>query len=488
MKRTLSLALALALLASGCNKAKPETPADNTPSNDIVVSEISVSPSELSIKEGSDPVSLTVTVTPENANVTWQSSNTKVATVNGGKVTAVSEGTADITASAGGKTATCKLTVRPAFKAVDMGLSVLWANMDLGADEVGEYGSYYAWGELEANKSKYDQDTYRWGNYSSLSKYLPVMYNGRQDGKALLDEEDDIANVKLKGEWRIPTSEDVSELFSTLENENYSWTMTEASGHVCRKITYLVNGNSILLPLSGYKVGTTSGAVGMRHVSWTADCVVSSAHLAYMMLSFAPESKAGVDVEGISSKPRWEGCTIRPVKGSRTIPLSSIVFPTHDRAVAENTSFTPDFTIWPDNASNKPLKWESNDPEIASVDESGKISAHKSGYTFIKCSRGAAWDRLNVEVAPFGYGIYIKNELGWDKIRMVARIIDQPAFTGAAGLEPEGERDGYLFFPLDESMMSQELRYKFIDGNSQSTEEFRKANYEKRIIYKTLTK
>ena len=142
--------------------------------------------------------------------------------MSGGKVTAVSEGTADITASAGGKTATCKLTVRPAFKAVDMGLSVLWANMDLGADEVGEYGSYYAWGELEANKSKYDQDNYKWGTYSHLSKYIPEV-----DKKALLDEEDDAAHTELGGEWRIPTSEEASELFDTREDKNYSWTIVE---------------------------------------------------------------------------------------------------------------------------------------------------------------------------------------------------------------------------------------------------------------------
>ena len=63
---------------------------------------------------------LTATITPDNAsnkNVTWESSNTNVATVdNTGKVTAVSEGTATITVTTadGGKTATCEVTVKPA--------------------------------------------------------------------------------------------------------------------------------------------------------------------------------------------------------------------------------------------------------------------------------------------------------------------------------------------------------------------------------------
>ncbi|MDR0794332.1 MAG: Ig-like domain-containing protein [Chitinophagaceae bacterium] len=60
---------------------------------------------------------LTATVAPGNATektVTWSSNNTDIATVDtAGKVTAVAEGTAVITAIAGEKTATCTVTVKP---------------------------------------------------------------------------------------------------------------------------------------------------------------------------------------------------------------------------------------------------------------------------------------------------------------------------------------------------------------------------------------
>ncbi len=50
--------------------------------------------------------------TTESTTVTWKSSNTKVATIDkNGNVTAIGEGTANITASAGSCTATCKITV-----------------------------------------------------------------------------------------------------------------------------------------------------------------------------------------------------------------------------------------------------------------------------------------------------------------------------------------------------------------------------------------
>lgn len=58
---------------------------------------------------------LKATVTPGNASasVSWSTSNKKVATVSGGKVTAKGIGTATIKATAGGKTASCKVTVVP---------------------------------------------------------------------------------------------------------------------------------------------------------------------------------------------------------------------------------------------------------------------------------------------------------------------------------------------------------------------------------------
>ena len=62
-----------------------------------------------------DPVQLTATTIPYNATVTWTSSDTSVATVSNGKITAVGAGTATITAATGSGTgadsATCALTV-----------------------------------------------------------------------------------------------------------------------------------------------------------------------------------------------------------------------------------------------------------------------------------------------------------------------------------------------------------------------------------------
>lgn len=79
------------------------------------VQSISVSPSTLSFSIIDSTQQLTATTNPAGANVTWTSSDTSIATVSSnGLVTAKGYGTATITASAGGKTATCSVVVAQA--------------------------------------------------------------------------------------------------------------------------------------------------------------------------------------------------------------------------------------------------------------------------------------------------------------------------------------------------------------------------------------
>lgn len=81
---------------------------------DVPVESVSLDKTELKLAKGGN-AKLTATVNPADATdktVTWTTSNDKVATVAAdGTVTAVGEGTAVITATAGGKTAQCSVTV-----------------------------------------------------------------------------------------------------------------------------------------------------------------------------------------------------------------------------------------------------------------------------------------------------------------------------------------------------------------------------------------
>lgn len=82
-------------------------------SGSVAVTSVELNKTSTSITVGGTET-LTATVKPENAtdkSVTWTSSNTDVASVDKGVVTAVAVGEATITAKAGDKTATCAVTV-----------------------------------------------------------------------------------------------------------------------------------------------------------------------------------------------------------------------------------------------------------------------------------------------------------------------------------------------------------------------------------------
>ena len=96
-----------AVSAVNCNTPQP------VPVSSVSISGSGVSNGKLSLKSGAS-VQLTATVTPSNATdktVSWTSSNSSVAKVSDGKITAVKGGTATITATAGGKTASVVVAV-----------------------------------------------------------------------------------------------------------------------------------------------------------------------------------------------------------------------------------------------------------------------------------------------------------------------------------------------------------------------------------------
>ena len=72
---------------------------------------ISLSASTLSLTAGGATGSLTATTTPTGKAVSWLTSNSAVATVEGGVVTPVAAGTAVITAVSGNQSAACTVTV-----------------------------------------------------------------------------------------------------------------------------------------------------------------------------------------------------------------------------------------------------------------------------------------------------------------------------------------------------------------------------------------
>ena len=103
-------AVIFAIIIAGCTEKETQ----------VEVSSVSLNTATIEMVEG-ETFSLVATVLPKDAEydkVIWASSNASVARVNSGTVTALKEGTATITASAGGKSSTC--TVKVSTKVVSV--------------------------------------------------------------------------------------------------------------------------------------------------------------------------------------------------------------------------------------------------------------------------------------------------------------------------------------------------------------------------------
>lgn len=150
-------------------------------------------------------------------------------------------------------------------KAIDLGLSVKWAMVNVGAAWSEEYGAYFAWGETD-QKSKYDWSTYKWcnGSGNTQTKYNNDSGYGTVDNKTVLDLEDDAAHANWGINWRMPTYEEWEELRI---NCTSIWIV---QNDISGTLFIGPNGNSIFLPAAGCRLGTDLLNTGASCHYWSS--------------------------------------------------------------------------------------------------------------------------------------------------------------------------------------------------------------------------
>lgn len=155
---------------------------------------------------------------------------------------------------------------------VDLGLSVNWGECNIGANNQKGIGEYYAWGELTPKKY-YDDNTYKYykGIFNKIIKYNNnKLYgnNGYTDKLVTLEKIDDTAVYSLGSNWRMPTSVEVKELLQ------YT-TQIYIKEENCIKFISKINGNSILIPISGLKLHNNIVGLGSKGGFWTSDLCIN---------------------------------------------------------------------------------------------------------------------------------------------------------------------------------------------------------------------
>ena len=188
-------------------------------------------------------------------------------------------------------------------EAVDLGLSVKWANMNVGATKDSGFGTYFAWGETKP-KEYYSWNTYIWskGNSNFLIKYSTT------DRKAQLALSDDAARANWGGEWRMPTMNEYDELTDTT---NCKWEWMTKEGVNGYKVTGKKTGKSIFLPITGFRFYGDVQFRAINGIYWTSSLYMTNPYKAWC-LEF---SFSDINVhDGNLSSNRFSGRCVRAVR------------------------------------------------------------------------------------------------------------------------------------------------------------------------------
>lgn len=153
--------------------------------------------------------------------------------------------------------------------AVDLGLSVKWSKMNMGADHpsVNFVGSYYAWG-----------DTTDLGKWGGIDKYWPQ--SKPMPKQSISGTSIDFAHLRWGGKWRIPTLDEWQELI-----DRCKWRFRNGGDGAAGYVVTGPNGNSIFLPLAGLSDdGINMLNVGRYGYYWTATPAGNGKRMAHHVL------------------------------------------------------------------------------------------------------------------------------------------------------------------------------------------------------------
>lgn len=313
----------------------------------VSVTGVSLNQSSLSLTPGATST-LTATVSPSNATnkaVTWSSSNTAVATVNNGTVTAVSNGTATITATtaSGGYKASCTVTVTTPVTGISVAPTT--ASLNPGGSQ-----------QLAATISPATatNKTYTWASSNT-----------------------GVATINASG------------LVTAVANGTATITATTADGG--KKASCTV---SVTTPTSGVTISpTTTTIIKGKTQLLTATVAPATASDKSLTWTSSNTGVATVNSSGLVTGVGVGSATITATTANGghkatcavtvRVPVSGIsVSPTTTTLIKGRTQQLA-ATVSPADATNKNYTWSSTNTAVASVSESGLVTAVGGGSATI---------------------------------------------------------------------------------------------------------
>lgn len=382
-------------------------------SNYTNVSELDLNESSVTI-EKYDKRQFTATITPNNANVTrasWDSSNPEVVKVSStGEIYAVSEGSATITAKAGMKTAKCRVTVmartnRDGDYIDEYGINhgpgiasmgeLIWAPVNCGYKEGITSGKKYQWGrkygyegeyesvpgptslyegQLKANEGK----VYNFSYYNDwLHRPNDKLWNLSSDGPPAKSEYDPCPDG-----WIVPTSQMLMEDWFSEVSE-----MIVYNGEVHLANNYSMN-NEMVFDM-GTQLWTSSPSNDAKGI-----CALIFSSTDYMYDEIM-ELLHGGSSRSSSYSVR---CVRMPEDSPQLIPVTNVFVNKSSISLSTGDTYALRAAINPSNASHNEADWSTDNPSVATVDETGTVTAVGPGSTVIRAIAGMKSGKCNITV------------------------------------------------------------------------------------------
>lgn len=343
------------------------------PAPEVSVETVSVAPAELNLTVGGTGT-LTATVGPDTATnkaVTWTSSDTNIATVDeNGLVTAKSEGTATIIATAGGVSDSCAVTVS-AVTVPATGVTVNPAELTL---------SIGGTGTLTANVSP----------------------EGATDSVTWNSSDPAVATVDANG---VVTAAGVGEAI-----------ITATAGDASATCKVTVQPDAI--PVTGVTVTADRTSLYNGEVAvLTATVLPENATDKTVTWASSDETVATVDANGRVTAVSAGSVTITAAAGGVTSEAVFIVVQGPAPVMVGSVNVNPaalnltegdaralTATVGPENATNRAVVWTSSNPSVAVVDGNGVVTALRAGSAVITATAidgGGASGSCTVAVSAY---------------------------------------------------------------------------------------
>ena len=169
------------------------------------------------------------------------------------------------------------------YEMVDLGLSVKWANKNVGASDPEDTGLYFQWGNTvgytadQVGRDKvFNWDNYKFGTCLNLTKYNSA------DGLKVLEPIDDMVTTYIGSQYRTPTIEEIKELvnnttqtFIDIDGNEYNRVQVQHGAINEGKLKGIrftgSNGNSIFMPASGHCYETELSDICISGGYWSSN-------------------------------------------------------------------------------------------------------------------------------------------------------------------------------------------------------------------------